>query len=386
MAFFGGLGGLFGSPPVVTPPKPYLPFNLQKVGHVVDVILDTSHPEYDPSKNQVIGTIFWRDAMASSGGGLTPFKEAGGGLIANPIDRSNFKVPLPGEQVLVFKAKASRLEGPDVFMTSKYFYTNVVSMSPNITSNSAPFIGLDPNLLNPGLPGRFTVASLSRRFDKKIKNLGAFKEGKDPIARKQLQLNEGDFILQGRFGGSIRFAGTPVTGQARGQKWAEQSTGLAGDPIVLMRVNPSKTTYDKVNTEGYETEDIDDDAASIYLTTSQQVKFKLAIPETSGKFGNLPHPLATWAYSIGVTTLATDIEKTASSVDDGETARASEQKKAPKEAVETADTKETDSTQDQNSDSQDASNTGVPDTPTDADTQDNPAGYNPVTGNSGYND
>lgn len=375
MGFFSGLSGLWGSPPTIAPVKPYLPYNIQKVGHVVDVILDTSHPKYDPSLNQVIGTVFWRDAFASRGSGLTPFKEATQGLIANPIDRSNFKVPLPGEQVLVFKAKASKLEGPDVFMTSKYFYTSVVNMSPNPTINAAPFIGLDPSLLNPGLPGVFTVSQLAKRFDKKIKNIGAFKEGKKPIVHKQLQLNEGDFILQGRFGGSIRFAGTPVTGQARGQKWAEQNTGLPGDPIVLMRVNPSRANYDKIDTdEIYEREDMQSDPASIYLTTSQQVKFKLAIPEK----GDLAHPLATWAYSIGITSFDTDIEKTASNVKDGEAARAGENKTAPKEVSEPANAKEITT-------AEQPPTTGVPDTPTDEDAQNNPAGYNPVTGQSGVN-
>lgn len=374
MGFFSGLSGLWSSPPTIAPVKPYLPFNLQKVGHVVDVILDTSHPKYDPSFNQVVGTIFWRDAMASKGGGLTPFKEATQGLIANPMDRSNFKVPLPGEQVIIFKAKSSRLDGPDVFMTSMYFYTHIVSMTPNTTINSAPFIGLDPSLLNPGLPGRFTVSQLARRFDQKIKNLGAFKEGKKPIVHKQLQLNEGDFILQGRFGGSVRFAGTPVSGQARGQKWAEQDTGLPGDPIVLMRVNPSRTKYDKINTDLYEREDIQTDPASIYLTTSQQVKFKLAVPEK----GELAHPLATWAYSIGITSFDTDIEKTASGAKDGETARTGENKIAPKEASEPSNVKELTTAEAEPT-------TGVPDTPSEDDLQDNPAGYNPVTGQSGVN-
>ncbi len=374
MGFFSGLFGTFKPPAPPVPVKPYLPFNLQKVGHVVDVILDTSHPKYNPSANQVVGTIFWRDAMASRGGGLTPFKEATQGLIANPIDRSNFKVPLPGEQVLVFKAKSSRLDGPDVFMTSRYFYMSVVSMTPNTTINSAPFIGLDPSLLNPGLPGRFTVSQLARRFDEKIKNLGAFKEGKDPIVHKQLQLNEGDFILQGRFGGSMRFAGTPVTGQARGQKWAEQNTGLPGDPIVLMRVNPSRTSIDKIDTEGYEREDIATDPASIYLTTSQQVKFQLAVPEK----GDLAHPLATWAYSIGISSFDTDIEKTAAGAQDGETARAGENKTAPKEASEPSTVKELTT-------AEQTPTSGVPDTPSEDDIQSNPAGYNPVTGQSGVN-
>ena len=382
MGFFTGLGGLFGSPPSFTPPKPYLPFNTNKVGHVVDVILDTTHKHYDPSRNRIIGTVFWRDAMSGNGGGLTALKESELLLSANPIDRSNFKVPLPGEQIILFKAKGDRLEGPDVFMTSMYFYSHIVNMTPSISSNTAPFVGVNPNFLNPGLPGRFTISQLARRFDQKIKNLAAFKQGKDIINHKQIQVNEGDFILQGRFGGSIRFTGTPVAGEARNQPWADIPTGQAGDPIVLMRVDNNKmpngnTDFDK---EGYVTEDLQEDAASIYLTTTQQVKFKLAVPEIGEGDAKLAHPLATWAWDLGVVAGETDIENTAGGPSDGETAQSTTKKKSPKEATKTDEIKESDTSSDDNN------NNDIPDSISDE--QNNagsPAGYNPVTGQSGVN-
>ena len=328
---FQGLAGLINHQPVTDPVQPQLPFNIQMVGHVLDVILDVDHKWYDPEKENIIGTIFFRDAYANYGGGITAFSEALGpaGKAANPIDRTNLHVPLPGEQVIVFKAKSSRLNGPDVFVSSKYYYSTVVNMTPSLTWNSAPFIGVDPDLLNPFLPGTRSVGELSKRFDKKIKSLASFKDGNKPNAAKQLQINEGDFILQGRFGGSLRFAGTPITSQIRGQEWAKGDKGLPGDPIVLMRVNNSYADFNKLNETLYETEDINTDDASIYMTSKQQINLDLAVPPK----GEKAHPLASWAYSIGEFGITTDIEKTANKVEDGEAARTGDDQTAPKEGA-----------------------------------------------------
>ena len=331
MGIFQGISSLFNAPPRIDPGEQWLPFNNQLVGHVLDVILDDKHKWYDPEKDNIIGTIFFRDAFANYGGGITAFSEALGpeGKAANPLDRTNLHVPLPGEQVIIFRAKSSRLNGPDVFVSSKYYYTAVVNMTPNLTINSAPFIGIDPDLLNPFIPGARSVGELSKRFDKKINSLAAFKEGKKPFASKQLNLNEGDFILQGRFGGSIRFAGTPVSSQIEknSQLWAEGDKGLPGDPIMIMRVDNGKANFNNLNDTLYDTEDIDEDGASLYMTSTQQIIFDLALPPK----GDKAHPLASWAYSIGVTAVETDIVLEVNKVQDGEAAREGEDKTVAKE-------------------------------------------------------
>ena len=144
MGFFSGLFGTFKPPAPPVPVKPYIDYNRSGVGHVLDVILDDKHPQYNPEENRIVGTIFYRDAFASPGGSSFSFMEALLSKQATPLDRSNFKVPLPGEQVIVFMAKSSKLEGPDVLMKSENFYGPVVGMTENITQNTAPFIGIDP--------------------------------------------------------------------------------------------------------------------------------------------------------------------------------------------------------------------------------------------------
>jgi hypothetical protein len=247
---------------------------------------------------------------------------------ATPIDRSSFKVPLPGEQVVIFMAKDSKLEGPDVLMKSENFYGAVIGMTPNITQNTAPFIGIDPDRINPFLPGARSVAELSRRFDKKIKNLEAFKsaDGK-PQVHKQVALNEGDFILQGRFGGSIRFAGTPIDSEIRDQDWARGKKGVPGDPIILMRVDNDKGSFDDIETSGFAETDLNVDASSLCITSTQQLPIDLAVPDK----GKKAHPLASWANTYGIE-VKTDAKKTANKAKDGEGARSGENKTAPKEA------------------------------------------------------
>jgi len=339
MGFFSGLFGALKASPAPVPPQPYLPFNRSGVGHVLDVILNENHPSYDPDQNRIIGTVFYRNAFASPGGTSFSFMEALLARQANPLDRSNFKVPLPGEQVLIFDAKSSKLDGPDVFMTTETFYGPVVGTSANITSNSAPFIGIDPDRINPFLPGQRTVGELSRRFDKKIKSLGAFKNNQNKsIVHKQVALNEGDFVLQGRFGGSIRFAGTPdpanLTKVIKEQQFAQTEAGVPGDPIILMRVDNDKNTASESENKSYQSEDVNVDATSMYLTSTQQIPIKLALPDGN----DLAHPLASWANTYGIE-LSTDVKKTANKAKDGEDARSGANKTAPKEGNKGEDVK-----------------------------------------------
>lgn len=331
MSIFNGISSLWSNSPQVGDTPLFLPFNVTGVGHVLDVILSTDHPSYDPLLNKVIGTIFYRDALAAAGTGgsnLSKFDEASDTKYASPLDRSTFKVPLPGEQVLIYRAKSSKLDGPNDYLTSQWYYGSVVNMTANLTANVSPFIGIDPAYINPFLPGSRTVAQLASRFDKKINNLALFKGvNSKPVVHKQLQLNEGDFILQGRFGGSIRFAGTPIDTQASNQEWSQNKTGAPGDPIILMRLSNAKGKFDNIETTIYETENIEEDAASLYLTTTQQIPLKLAIPEK----GDLAHSLASWAYTYGVT-VSVDAINTAGRAQDGEAARSGDNKTAPKEA------------------------------------------------------
>ena len=327
MGFFDGINdfvqnkGIKGDPIVVQP--------IEKIGlgHVLSVVTSFSDKNFKPLDNINIGTIFFRDAFAK--GGEYSFLETKQNKFAAPLDRNNYKLPIPGEQVVIYRARSSKLDGPDD--TSFLFYGSVVNMSSNITSNPAPYVGSTPTDLASKLFGgglSKTFSELDNRFDKKTKNLIAFKDtdGK-PVVHKQLLPNEGDFILQGRFGGSIRFTGTPMDNQIKSQVWAEGKVGRVGDPITILRVSGETADKKKIATDSYEVENINNDPASIYLTTTQQVGLDLAIPDKGDKI----HPLASWAYTYGIEPMDVAYENTSAGVKDGEDSRSGNDKKADKQ-------------------------------------------------------
>jgi len=88
---------------------------------------------------------------------------------------------------------------------------------------------------------------------------------------KPLLPYEGDTIIEGRFGNSIRFGSTNISEDILPEnknRWSNE--GKTGDPITLIRNGQLKNTDKK----GWVhiIEDIDDDASSIYLTSNQQLK------------------------------------------------------------------------------------------------------------------
>lgn len=91
-----------------------------------------------------------------------------------------------------------------------------------------------------------------------------FKENKDI---KSLQPFEGDLIVEGRFGNSLRLSST-VSGSTN--NWS--SSGQNGDPITILRNGQSK-----IENESWipTTEDINEDKSSIYLSSTQKIPLEL---------------------------------------------------------------------------------------------------------------
>ena len=93
----------------------------------------------------------------------------------------------------------------------------------------------------------------------------------ESIETKPLLPYEGDTIIEGRFGNSIRFGSTNIGEdilEENKNRWSNE--GKTGDPITVIRNGQLEDTDGKgwVHT----IEDIDDDASSIYLTSNQQLK------------------------------------------------------------------------------------------------------------------
>ena len=314
MGSFGGFGGLFGGGKTATITQ-FVPTPKILIGHVLDVCLDSSSDLHKGSDENV-GTILFRDVF---GPHITDLNKREKGLKARPADRSNFKIPLPGEQVLVYYAYQDKIT-PSLQLVPGYFYGPVITNTANVTNNSSPYVGISPARLRGVLP--ISAQQVDTRFDKRISNLKVFKGGDgSPVIHKQMQPFEGDYILQGRFGNSIRFGSTPTDASAdSGPTWTAKRRGKPGDSIITIRVNNEIVSKNKVKTDLYDLEDINEDAASIYLTTTQEIPFALAVPDKGGR----EHPLASWAYVYGVA--APEVLPSETHMFDGETNAAAENK------------------------------------------------------------
>lgn len=265
-SLFKGLGDYFtpggGSGGTNQPIKP----SRLSVGQVIEICLGQDSPLYKSPKD--IGAIRFRNLD-------TDYNKSEKDIanFAYPLDRSVAKYPMPGEEIFLFRGVGAVVDSlGNRTLSDTYFYSLVVSSMFSTTYNVDPFLNTDARHVdgnNPLVSPKFAES----RFDRKLKDLGLVKElaGKLKLY-KQLQPFEGDFILQGRFGNTIRF-GSTATNQKTQWSGTPNAPGQSGDGIMVLRVDRDYTTK---STDMFTTEDINTDDSSIHLCSSQMVPLKLS--------------------------------------------------------------------------------------------------------------
>lgn len=231
-------------------------------GHVLDVCLDKESPLYENPRD--IGKIRFRDLA-----NISPIYQRAEDqvfTVAWPLDRSIARYPLPGEQVMIYNAHGDVVMPLSNNQQIIFFYTIVVSTNHTISSNQSPFLFSNEYTITAKKP--VSIGEAEIRFDKKLKDVSTFREGTDVKIYKQIQPLEGDFILQGRFGNSIRFGSTSTATADKGP-W---KLGKSGDPVLVLRVDGEYTT---TVDDMYVSEDVNADDASIYMTSTQVVEATL---------------------------------------------------------------------------------------------------------------
>ena len=214
-------------------------------GRVYSVILDENHfffkdvlSEFDSS---YIGWIYWGNLNLKQGG-LTKSDILKYCTLAKPYFGFLTYHPLNTEVVELIKGPSNKhypaLGGNAT--NAEYFYFPPL----NIWNNSAG---------NP-LPSESDI----QRSEGELP-LGEYTK-EDKIANTTNMLPfEGDMILEGRFGNSIRFGSSNPRGK---NNWSENDS--EGDPITIIsngQASPDSTPL----------EDINGDASSIYLTSNQNI-------------------------------------------------------------------------------------------------------------------
>jgi len=161
---------------------------------------------------------------------------------ALPLYPSQKYFPLPGEIVLLMDLPSA--PSPITNKTNEVYY-----LSPINAWNSPQFNGLfleeDKNIL----------------YNSFIED-GEF---------RGLQTFEGDYLLEGRFGNSIRFGSTNKSGNQDLSPWSTNPVELSSNPITLLS---NQHNYKMPGSE-LNVENINLDGSSIYLTSNQSIPLNI---------------------------------------------------------------------------------------------------------------
>ena len=198
--------------------------------------------------------------------------------IAKPLLPNNKNYPLVNEIVLLFKLPNTQ-ESQSSTQVS-YYYISAISlwnaphhnaypdMYTNENGNSAPSYLKDYLQIQTGNVRKTT--NEPTELDLNGASGGTFVEKSNihpilPFA--------GDNIIEGRFGNSIRLGNTSKTGGNIKNNWSK--SGKNGDPITILRNGQPVSA----SSEGWIpiTEDINNDLASVYLTSQQQIPIEVAV-------------------------------------------------------------------------------------------------------------
>ena len=241
---------------------------------VTDIILDADHPAFEEYGHyDSIGTIFFsriEDQLEN--------ESTENANIARPLFSYLKHYPLINEVVLILTT------------TDKGIYNNEFDSTyylPSVNVWNHPHHNALPEIRN--LKQEATENDYSESESgivRQIKDggtdidLGQYFNEKSKL--KPLMPFEGDFLLEGRFGSSIRFGSTTPIGTSPWSLTSQEEN--MGDPITVIR-NGQSTDITTEESWIHTVEDINNDLASIYLTSNQRFdELKTAGVITADKF------------------------------------------------------------------------------------------------------
>jgi hypothetical protein len=226
----------------------FLPPFQYKVGKVYAVILDDrSVPENVWLENggwAGIGTILYQVYNENE---EPPIEDITDSFLATlptalPLFPNQKYFPLPGEIVLLQTLPSA--PSPITNKTEETYYTSVIN-----AWNSPQFNGL---------------------FIEQDKNLlyNSFNENSE---FRGVRTFEGDYVLEGRFGNSIRFGSTNKVGAEDLTPWSTNPGEIDNNPIMIL----SNQHGFKPNGSDLYVEDINKDGASLYLSSQQVIPLNI---------------------------------------------------------------------------------------------------------------
>ena len=192
--------------------------------------------------------------------------------IAFPLDTNIKRIPVVGEMVKLLTG-TSPSSSPD---KSKpiYYYTTSTSLQKNINHNALPK-GQAKLKGTGGSTDDYQAASAGNPNASSTKPF-SFEYGFEELSGlSALQPFTGDFLLEGRFGQSIRLGYTPSgnTETTQSPSWTGDSTS----PITILRNTQNSSGWNK-----FVIEDVNEDDTSLYMTSKQKISLSQAHPFSLG--------------------------------------------------------------------------------------------------------
>ena len=220
---------------------------------VSSIVLDENHPRFkELGEWNALGAVEYVDIVNPLPSESLP--------VAFPLLGNNKTLPLVNEVIYLLNLPDTGIG--EISSNFKKYYIDVVSLWNHPHHNAFP---TDPNILPPSQQKDYTQTQIGnvRRVTDQSTEIFL---GKTFIERSNIHPLlpfEGDNIIEGRWGNSIRIGSTvPNTPN----NWS--LTGSSGDPIVIIRNGQGIQTE-----EGWipTVEDINNDESSIYFTSTQKI-------------------------------------------------------------------------------------------------------------------
>lgn len=234
--------------------------SLNSTGRVLSVVMDDTHPRYkELGGSKAIGAVELVEVSGGTADYSTTVKNQNY-KVAFPLQPGVKNYPLINEIVYLVSQPTKKLQQRTSAVS--LYYISVVNLWNHPHHNAIPYSAGSSTPANSKNYQDTTLGSTNKLTDSsgEIKFGDYFKERPNIFP---LQPYEGDLIYEGRWGNSIRFTGTAPSRNP----WS--SEGIQGDAITIIRNgqtdNPNKNGWD------FTVEDINTDASSMYLTTTQKI-------------------------------------------------------------------------------------------------------------------
>lgn len=231
-------------------------------GRVKSVVLDNSDPTLFNRLGgwQSIGAVQY-DGVSNPSSGTEQSNTIG---VAYPLFPNLKFYPLVGEIVTILKLPTKNVdENPT---DTRNYYLPPVNIWSSIHHNAIPSYVSPPDSQQVSYQQAEQGTPSSIPDQESLISLGNTFVEKDDI--RPLLPYEGDHIMEGRFGNSIRM-GSTVKNASIPNKWSTE--GQNGDPLLILR--NGQTNYTDIPGWQHITEDVNLDKSSIYLTSTQQLPF-----------------------------------------------------------------------------------------------------------------